>query len=125
MNNKLASPLRVAAFKLVAFQVTVAIVIALIIFIGWGASVSLSALAGGFVYIIPNLVFAMYAFRFAGARQANQVYASFKRGSGLKFLLTIFLFALVFKSVQVVALPFFACFILIMFTQWLAPLFFK
>jgi len=125
VNNRLAQPLRTAAFKLVTFQAIVAIIAAAIIFIGWGLEASLSALAGGFVCVIANLVFAAYAFRYAGARQANQVFVSFKRGSGLKFLLTIFLFALIFKSVQVVPLPFFACYILIMFMQWFAPLFFK
>ncbi|SFC49208.1 ATP synthase subunit I [Pseudoalteromonas denitrificans] len=125
MNNRLAQPLRTAAFKLIIFQASVALIAAAIIFMGWGSKAGLSAVAGGFVCVIANLVFAVYAFRYSGARQANQVYVSFKRGSGLKFLLTIFLFALIFKSVQVVPLAFFACYILIMFMQWFAPLFFK
>lgn len=114
-----------AAFKLIIFQALVTTVIASIIFLGWDLTTGLSAWAGGMVAVIPNLVFAAYAFRFAGARQAEQVYTSIKRGSGFKFLITIILFALIFKSVQVVPMAFFACYILIIFMQWFAPLFFK
>ena len=61
----------------------------------WGGPYGLSALAGGVIAVLPNFVFALYAFRYVGASRANQVYASLKRGNGLKFLLTIIMFAFV------------------------------
>ena len=125
MTNKLAGPYRLAAFKLICLQGLVALVAAVIIFVGWGVDASLSALAGGAVTILPNFVFATYAFRYMGASKAKQVFASFKRGNGLKFLLTIFLFALIFKLYPVILLPFFCSFILVMFVGLFAPVFFN
>lgn len=124
MTNSIAQPLLSSAFKLVLLQGVIAFISAVLVFFIWGASAAQSALLGGVVAALPNFVFAVYAFRFAGARQAKQVYASFKRGSVMKFLLTIIMFALVFKFVQVVALAFFVCFILVTFVNWLAPIFF-
>ncbi len=125
MKNSLTSPLRLAAFRMVFIQAVVATLAAVIVLVGWGVDAGLSALIGGLVAVLPNFVFAAYAFRYVGASKAKQVFASFKRGSGLKFLLTIFLFTLIFKFYPVVALPFFCGFISVMFTQWLAPIFFN
>ena len=125
MTNKLASPYRLAAFKLICLQGVVAFIAALIIFVGWGVDAGLSALAGSSVAVLPNFVFAVYAFRYVGASKAKQVFTSFKRGNGLKFLLTILLFALVFKLYSVMLLPFFCSFILVMFVGLFAPVFFN
>lgn len=124
MKNNLAAPYRAAALKFVALQGAVAIIAAVIVLVGWGMAPAQSALAGGFVVVLPNLVFALYAFRYVGARHAKHVYSSFKRGNGLKFLLMMMLLALVFKSMQIVALPFFAVFTLALFMSWFAPIFF-
>ncbi len=95
MTNRLARPYRLAAFKLICLQGIVALIAAVIVFIGWGVNAGQSALAGGAVALLPNFVFAVYAFRYMGASRVNQVYASLKRGNGLKFMLTIVLFALI------------------------------
>jgi len=125
VSKSLASRYRQAAFKGVLLQGMVAIVIALIVFIGWGANTAVSALVGGFVVVLPNFVFALYSFRYVGASKTEQIYASIKRGNALKFMLTICLFALVFKYFSVMALPFFICYILVMFSQWYAHSFFN
>ncbi|WP_404341664.1 ATP synthase subunit I [Pseudoalteromonas mariniglutinosa] len=125
MTNKLASPYRLAALKLICLQGIVALLVAVMIFIGWGVDVGLSALAGGAVAVLPNFVFAVYAFRFVGASKANQVYASLKRGNGLKFLLTIVMFALMLKLYPVILLPFFCAYVLVLFTGLFSPVFFK
>ena len=125
MTNKLARPYRLAAFKLICLQGIVALVAAVIIFVGWGVDASVSALAGSSVAILPHLVFALYAFRYMGASKANQAYTSLKRGNGLKFMLTIVLFALVLKHFPVILLPFFSTYILALFTGLFAPVFFK
>jgi len=125
VNNKLAGPYRLAAFKLICLQGVVALFAAVIIFIGLGVEASLSALAGGAVAILPHCVFALYAFRFMGASRAEQAYNALKRGNALKFMLTIILFALVLKHFPVVLLPFFSIYVLALFTGLFAPVFFK
>ncbi|MDP5212362.1 ATP synthase subunit I [Pseudoalteromonas tunicata] len=125
MQNRLANHFRLAAFKLIALQSVIAVVCAVFVFVGWGVNAGLSAFAGGLVSVLPNFVFAAYAFRFVGASKAKQVFASFKRGNGLKFLLTIFLFALIFKLYPVMFLPFFSSFVLVMFAGLFAPVFFN
>jgi ATP synthase protein I len=105
--NSLAKPLRSQALKFIYLQGVVALASALVVWLGWGVLAGKSALIGGVVALLPNLVFTLYAFRYAGARQVQQVYSSIKRGAGLKYLLTIVLFALVLKSSAVILLPFF------------------
>ena len=125
MTNRLAKPYRLAAFKLICLQGIVAFIAAVIVFIGWGVNAGQSALAGGAVALLPNFVFAVYAFRYMGASRVNQVYASLKRGNGLKFMLTIVLFALMLKSYTVVLLPFFCVYVLVLFSGLFAPVFFN
>ena len=124
MANSLAKPLRTKALKFIYLQGVVALVSALVVWLGWGVLAGKSALIGGFVALLPNFVYTLYAFRFAGARQVQQVYSSIKRGAGLKYLLTILLFALVLKSSTVVLLPFFSVYVLVMIVGWFAPIFF-
>ncbi|MEI4550826.1 ATP synthase subunit I [Pseudoalteromonas spongiae] len=124
MANSLAKPLRTKALKFIYLQGVVALVSALLVWLGWGVLAGKSALIGGFVALFPNFVYTLYAFRFAGARQVQQVYSSIKRGAGLKYLLTILLFALVLKSSTVVLLPFFSVYVLVMIVSWFAPIFF-
>ena len=125
MTNRLARPYRLAAFKLICLQGIVAFIAAVIVFIGWGVNAGQSALAGGAVALLPNFVFVVYAFRYMGASRTNQVYASLKRGNGLKFMLTIVLFALILKSYTVILLPFFCVYVLVLFSGLFAPVFFN
>ena len=125
MTDKLASPYRLAVLKLICLQGVVALVAAVIIFFSSGVNASLSSLAGGAVAVLPHFVFALYAFRYMGASRANQAYASLKRGNGLKFMLTIVLFALMLKLYPVVLLPFFCAYVLVLFTGLFTPVFFK
>jgi len=124
VTNKLAKPYRLAAFKLICLQGIVALIAAVIVFVGWGVNAGQSALAGGAVALLPNFVFVVYAFRYMGASRTNQVYASLKRGNGLKFMLTIVLFALILKSYTVILLPFFCVYVLVLFSGLFAPVFF-
>ena len=110
--------------RYIYLQGAVALASALIVWLVWGMLAGKSALIGGFVALLPNFVFTLYAFRFAGARQTEQVYSSIKRGAGLKYLLTIVLFALVLKSSAVILLPFFSAYVLVMIVSWFAPIFF-
>lgn len=62
-----------------------------------------SALLGGLISIGPNSYFARAAFRYSGARAANDVARALYRGEVLKFLLSAALFASVFVLVKPLA----------------------
>ncbi|GAB1265660.1 ATP synthase subunit I [Aurantivibrio infirmus] len=55
---------------------------------------------GGVIQILPNLYFAMQAFRFQGARATRQTLIAFNKGEVGKFILTIIGFAVVFAMVK-------------------------
>ena len=58
----------------------------------------LSFLAGARISILPNIVFAYFAFRFAGATKSDLVMKSFSQGSKLKLALTLILFVIAYKQ---------------------------
>lgn len=58
----------------------------------------LSFLAGACISILPNIVFAYFAFRFAGATKSDLVMKSFSQGSKLKLALTLILFVIAYKQ---------------------------
>ncbi|WP_329604297.1 ATP synthase subunit I [Saccharobesus litoralis] len=118
-------PLLLSAMKLIGLQAGFVVIASLIVLILWGDQAGKSALYGGIIATLPNAVFALYSFRFAGARQIQQVYASLKRGVAFKYLLSILLFALVFKTTAVVLLPFFIVYLIAISANWFAPIFFN
>lgn len=63
-------------------------------------TVAYSVLLGGVISILPNLYFALLAFRFSGARAVEAVTKSLYRGEVGKFILTAALFACVFVLVK-------------------------
>ena len=125
MNNKLASPQRAQALKLVGSQAVFVLLISIIIYLGWDIKYARSALIGGMTAVIPSLIFALYAFRFAGAQAAKMVTTSFYRGQSLKLLTTFVLFIVAFKWMNVLIEPMMLVFILTQLTHWLAPFYFN
>ncbi len=99
--------------------------IGLIIYLGWDFDKARSAVIGGTVAVLPNLVFALYAFRFVGAQVAKMVTASFYRGQSLKLLTTFVLFIIAFKFLNVVIEPMIITFIITLMTHWFAPFYFN
>ncbi len=72
-----------------------------------GETAVYSGVFGGLLALVPSLLFARYAFRYMGASQATDVAKSFYLGEGIKLVVTILGFALVFKympNVDVAAL---------------------
>ncbi len=55
--------------------------------------VAYSALLGGLIAVVPNIYFASLAFRYSGARAANDVAKSLYVGEVGKFVLTAMAFA--------------------------------
>lgn len=125
MTDNSAKSARKSAYTLAVCQLAVAGVIALAFFLAADVGAAKSAFKGGLVAVIPNFVFAFFAFRFSALDNANLVLASFMRGQSLKLILTAVLLALVFSQQQLVPEVFLTGFLLTLLAQWLAPFFFK
>ncbi|WP_033093528.1 ATP synthase subunit I [Colwellia psychrerythraea] len=97
----------------------------LIIYFIWGYEPAKSAALGGVIGVIPNILFAYKAFKFAGASASKKVVESFFSGVKLKMALTAFLFALAFKFVVLIPLPFFGMFCLVMALPLITPFIIK
>ena len=125
MNNQLAKSGRKFAFKQIGFTFGVIIFFVLVTYFLWGYSSAKSAFVGGLVVIIPNSVFAYKAFKYAGAKSSEKVMESFYSGVKIKMGLMALLFALAFKFLVLLPIPFFAMFCAVMAIPLLTPFIFK
>ena len=125
MKNTITAAGRKFAWQQIAFMVAVVLFLTLIIFFLWGWTIAKSALIGGFIAIIPNMLFAYKAFKYAGAQASRKVIDSFFSGVKLKMGLTALLLALAFKFIVFVPMPFFAMFSLVLFLPAVTPHLFK
>jgi ATP synthase protein I len=121
--SDLAKPGRTLAFYQLGISSLIVLIGALIIFLNWELTYAVSALAGGAIGVIPNVVFALKAFKYAGASASKKVVESFFSGVKLKLGLTAFLFALTFKFFVIEPVPFFGMFCLTLAMPLLLPLF--
>ena len=103
--------------RLIASQVVVTLVLSLLFTLMSGKA-AYSAMLGGLVAIIPNGVFAYRLFARGGAQAANKIVSALYRGEAIKLLITILLLMLVFRFIPVVALAFFATYILALLVFW-------
>ena len=125
MNNRLTQKGRKLALTQILFSISIVIMLTLIINFAWGYAYAKSALAGGVVAIIPNIVFALKAFKYAGAQSSKKVVESFFSGVKLKMVLTALLFALAFKFLVLLPVPFFVMFCIVMVMPLISPLLLK
>ena len=125
MNNNLTKIGRKFALSQILFTVVVMLITTLIIYFVWGTHYAKSALVGGVVAIVPNIVFALKAFKYAGAQSSKKVVESFFSGVKLKMALTALLFALAFKFLVLLPIPFFVMFCMVMFIPLISPLLLK
>lgn len=125
MNNKLTNVGRKLAFSQVLFTIVVVLLVSLVTNFIWGSEYAKSTLVGGVVAIVPNVVFAFKAFRYAGAQSSKKVVESFFSGVKLKMVTTALLFALAFKFLVLLPVPFFIMFCMVMVLPLIAPLFLK
>ena len=124
-NNALAKNGRQFAKKQLFAMCIVVMTCTMITYFIWGLSYAFSTLIGGVVVIIPNVVFAIKAFRYAGASKAQLVARSFYSGAKLKLALTAILFALAFKFLVLVPAAFLTGFCLVLAMPLLTPFFIK
>ncbi|RHW75895.1 ATP synthase subunit I [Colwellia sp. RSH04] len=122
MKNSLTREGKIFAFKQNMLAIGIVLFFTLLICFIWGFDYAKSALIGGFVVIIPNCVFAYKAFKFAGAQSSKKVVESFFSGVKLKMGLTAFLFALAFKFLVLLPVPFLGMFCLVVALPLVTPL---
>ncbi len=125
MNNKLTNAGRKLALQQNVLAILVVLLSSLLTFCFWGWLHAKSTLVAGVVTIVPNIVFALKAFKYAGAKSSKLVVESFYSGVKLKMVLTALLFALVFKYLVLLPIPFFVMFSLVMALPLLTPFVFK
>ena len=125
MANKLARPGRKFALQQIALITCIVIFSSLCIYFVWGYEPAKSAALGGFIGILPNILFAYKAFKFAGARASKKVVESLFSGVKQKMILTALLFALAFKFVVLIPLAFFGMFCLVMAMPLITPFIIK
>lgn len=96
---------RLLARKVVIFQSFVALIVTTLFFVFLGKTAGISAIYGSLICLIPSLVFARFAFKYAGARQNRLVVRSFSQGSKLKLALSIALFVVAYRWGNVDPVP--------------------
>jgi ATP synthase protein I len=102
-------------------MLTVLLVFALVWVLG-GSQQSVSALLGGLIGLLPNMLFAALFGRKDPGKTANQVVRAFYFGEALKLLLTGLLFVIVFHLPGISALPLFIAFVAVMAVVWFSLL---
>lgn len=125
MTNKLTLAGRKLAWQQNTLATSVVLLCSLVTYFIWGLVHAQSVLAAGVVTIVPNIVFALKAFKYAGAKSSKLVVESFFSGVKLKMVLTALLFALAFKFLVLLPIPFFVMFCIVMVMPLIAPIFFK
>ncbi len=124
MVDKLAKKGQKSGLKLVAFQLLVVLIIALVSTVFFSAKSGYSALAGGITFLLPNFIFVLMTFAHAGARQTQLVLRGFYAGEAIKLFLTVLLLVVFLKYGALSLAAFYTSFALLVGSQWLAPLFF-
>lgn len=95
MSNLKAPPV----YKVIVAQLAATTLIAAISLLVFGVTTAYSVLLGGLISALPNSYFALHAFKFQGARNAEKVVKSFIKGELGKIIFTVVLFALSFTLI--------------------------
>jgi ATP synthase protein I len=80
-------------------QLAITVFIAIISLLFPGTTTAYSVLLGGLISALPNSYFALHAFKYQGARNADRVVKSFIKGELGKIVITMVLFALSFTLI--------------------------
>lgn len=117
--DTLAKRGRTVAVRMLVTQGAMTVICTLLAWIFFNNVFALSVFLGGLAALLPNIMFAVFAFRYSGASQLRLVYKSIKTGSKFKLILTIVIFLLIFRWPDVQVVPLLSTFVITMFSQWL------
>lgn len=102
-------------------QLIIILMAGILAFILGDLNALISAVLGGFVCLVPGLLFAIHFFRYKGAQQSSKIMSAFYLGEVIKLILTGVLFVVVFITYKVNPTAFFITFIAVQMLYWLAP----
>ncbi len=101
LNSLIVSNLKAPPiYKVIVAQLAITGFISIISLMFSGTTMAFSALLGGLISALPNSYFALHAFRYQGARNAEKIVKSFIRGELGKIIITVALFALSFALIS-------------------------
>ena len=86
---------KATAYRLLAAEAVLTALASCSLLLAFGPVLAYSAACGGLAYIVPNLVFARFAFRHSAAEAPELALRWFYFGEAVKLLLTAMLFALI------------------------------
>lgn len=86
-------------YKVILAQLAMTGFISVISLLFLGATTAFSVLLGGLISALPNSYFALHAFKYSGARNADKIVRGFIRGELGKIVITVVLFALSFALI--------------------------
>jgi ATP synthase protein I len=109
---------RYLARKILFSQGVIIVISTLFFTLYLGKYSGISALYGGMICLVSGVVFALLAFRYAGASQNELVVRSFNKGSKLKFIFTIVMFVAVYRWQNVQPLPLMISYFVTLMAQW-------
>ncbi|MCH8174314.1 MAG: ATP synthase subunit I [Proteobacteria bacterium] len=87
-------------YKVILAQLAITGFISVISLLFSGTTIALSVLLGGLISALPNSYFALHAFKYSGARNADKIVKGFIRGELGKIVITVVLFALSFALIS-------------------------
>ena len=87
-------------YKVILAQLAITGFISVISLLFSGTTLALSVLLGGLISALPNSYFALHAFKYSGARNADKIVRGFIRGELGKIVITVVLFALSFALIS-------------------------
>lgn len=112
------------AGKIVGTQCVVLLIGTVITAIASNTESALGLICGGFTAIIPNGLFALIAFKHAGAQASKKVVQSFFVGEGAKLLLTAVLLTVALLVTNLYPVWLLVGFVIAVTMQWIAPVLF-
>lgn len=124
MSESLAKKGRNQAYKMILLQLGISLALVLIGLL-FSLQVSVSLGVGSLIVIIAHFIFATIVFRKSGAQAAEAVKKAFKIGESLKILLTIGLLIFAFTVLPVHPPSLLIGYVIIVLSQWFAPLIIK
>lgn len=125
MLDKLAKKSQKSGLNLLAFQLLFVLLMALILTVFFSVKSGYSGLAGGITFLLPNCIFVLMAFTYAGASKSRLIVRNFFAGEAIKLFLTVILLAVFLKYASLSFAAFYISFALLVTSQWLAPFFFN
>jgi ATP synthase protein I len=107
--------------KIIAGQVVIAAFFVIVFFVYFGFLGAKSAIYGGLAAVIPNLYFA-YKIKKSTGKSAKKIVGSFYSGESGKFLITVFMFALIFQDPKIIVMAVFLTYTFTLTVFWFALL---